>query len=139
MNSSSLRSLAVTLTLGALMGLSSLSAQESKPAASMTTDYTHSRWFPNIIDPYTPPLVPEVRMSNSDRIHTLIRDGKLLLSLEEALALALENNLDIAVARFGPAFAQTDITRAKSGQAIRGVSGAFSSAALFSGAIGGGV
>jgi outer membrane protein TolC len=78
-------------------------------------------------------------LSNSERIHSLIREGKLRLSVEEAIALALENNLDIAVARFGPAYAQTDILRTRSGGAGRGVQGAFQSSALFAGALGGGV
>jgi outer membrane protein TolC len=78
-------------------------------------------------------------MSNSQRILSLIRDGKLYLSMSDALALALENNLDIALARYTPAYAQTDLLRAKSGGATRGVAGAFQSTALFGGALGGGV
>jgi outer membrane protein TolC len=78
-------------------------------------------------------------MSNSERLHSLISDGKLRLSVEDTLALALENNLDISVARYNLGFAQTDLLRAKSGGATRGVPGAFSSSALFSGAIGGGI
>lgn len=139
MKTTSARWLAMTLALGLLSGAATLTAQESKPPASTTLDYTRTRWFPNLMEPYSNPLVPELRMSNSERIHSLIRDGKLRLSVEEAIALALENNLDIAVARYGPAYAQTDIVRAKSGQAIRGVAGAFTSSALFAGAIGGGV
>jgi outer membrane protein TolC len=78
-------------------------------------------------------------MSNSERLHSLISGGKLRLSLEDALALALENNLDISVARYNLGFAQTDLLRAKSGGATRGVPGAFSSSALFAGALGGGI
>jgi outer membrane protein TolC len=78
-------------------------------------------------------------MSNSERVHSLISGGKLRLSIEDALALALENNLDISVARYNLGFAQTDLLRAKSGGATRGVPGAFSSSALFAGAIGGGI
>ena len=78
-------------------------------------------------------------MSNSERLHSLLSGGKLRLSIEDALALALENNLDISVARYNLGFAQTDLLRAKSGGATRGVPGAFSSSALFSGAIGGGI
>ena len=102
-------------------------------------DYTRTSIFPNFFQPYTSPMVPEAPMSNSQRLHSLIRDGKLQVSIDDAIALALENNLDIAVARYGPAYAETDIVRTKSGGAARGVSGAFTSSALFAGAIGGGV
>ncbi len=131
--------LAAFVACGILLGPAQLAAQQSKPASTTNFDYTRTRAFPNVFEPYSAPLVPEPRMSNSERLHSLIRDGKLQLSVEEALALTLEDNLDIAVARYGPAFAQTDIVRAKSGQAIRGVQGAFTSSALFAGAIGGGV
>jgi outer membrane protein TolC len=69
----------------------------------------------------------------------LIRDGCLHLTVQDAIALTLENNLDIAVSRYTIGFAQTDILRAAGGGAARGFTGSFSSAALFSGAIGGGV
>jgi outer membrane protein TolC len=78
-------------------------------------------------------------MSNSDRLHTLVREGKLVLSIDDAVALALENNLDIAVARYQIPFSQADLLRAKSGGATRGVAGEFQSSALFAGAVGTGL
>jgi outer membrane protein len=102
-------------------------------------DYSKSHMFPNLLAPYTPPPVPQPSLSNSQLLHSLTQDGKLRLSLEDAIALALENNLDIAVARYQIPFAQTDYLRAKSGGATRGVTGAFQSSAQFAGAIGGGV
>lgn len=111
----------------------------SQAPAPTSLDYTKSPSFPNLLGAYASRYVPDVSMSNSERIHSLVRDGKLYLSLNDAMALALENNLDIAVARYGPAYAQTDLLRAKSGGATRGVAGAFQSSALFAGAIGGGV
>jgi outer membrane protein TolC len=78
-------------------------------------------------------------MSNSQRLHSLVHEGKLSLSIDDAIALALENNLDIAVARYQIPFSQTDLLRAKSGSATRGVTGAFTSSAQFAGAIGAGV
>lgn len=110
---------------------------QSKPTFNL--DYTRTSWFPKFYVPYQEPLVPQRPMSNSDRLRALTVGGKLRLSVNEAIALALENNLEIAVARFGPAVAQTDITRAESGGATRGVSGAFTSSALFAGALGGGI
>ena len=130
---------AATMVLAMVLGAAFLGAQQSTPSQSATIDFKSNRWFPNLVGPYFSPSVPEIRLSNSERIHSLIREGKLRLSVEEAIALALENNLDIAVARFGPAYAQTDILRTRSGGAGRGVQGAFQSSALFAGALGGGV
>ena len=76
-------------------------------------------------------MFPQPKMSNSERLHSLLSDSKLRLSVEDAIALALENNLDISVARYNLGFAQADLLRAKSGGATRGVPGAFSSSALF--------
>ena len=47
-----------------------------------------------------------------------MRDGKLYLSMDDAIALALENNLDIAIARYNLNIADTDILRAKAGSSI---------------------
>ena len=74
-----------------------------------------------------------------DGFKNLIVDGKLMLTLDDAIALALENNLDIAVARYNLPIAQTDLLRAKGGGATRGVAGAYQSTTLFSGSLGGGV
>ena len=60
-------------------------------------------------------------MANSPRLDQLVREGKLYLSLNDAIALAIENNLDIASARYGPMIADTDLLRAKSGAQLRGV------------------
>jgi outer membrane protein TolC len=111
-------------------------ASSSKPAIMQ---YGNVRWFPSFWGPYTTPYVSETRMSNSDRLRSLVRDGKLYLSVSDAIALALENNLDIAVSRYNLGYAQTDILRAQGGGAGRGFSGSFTSSALYSGAIGGGV
>ncbi len=71
---------------------------------------------------YHPPAVAPVDLANSNRIESLLRAGNLYLSLQDAVALALENNLDIAIQRYGPLTAQTDLQRAKAGGALRGVS-----------------
>src|SRR5205823_8143057 len=67
-----------------------------------------------------------------------IRDGKLELSLSDALALALENNLDIAVQRYVIPYAKTDVLRTRAGQAARGFPGALVPGGLTAGAIGAG-
>jgi outer membrane protein TolC len=114
-------------------------AQATKTTSPATMDFGNTRWFPSFWGPYSSPYVPLPRMSNSERLHSLMGDGKLRLSIEDTLALALENNLDISVARYNIGFAQADLLRARSGGATRGIPGAFSSSALFSGAIGSGV
>lgn len=90
--------------------------------------------FPNLIGPYFAHEVPPPSFGNAPRIETLLQDGKLRLSLSDAVALALENNLDLAIARFNLSIADTDIMRAKSGQAVRGVA-----TGLVQGTPGGGV
>lgn len=61
------------------------------------------------------------QLQDSARLGTLIRDGKLYLSLRDAISLALENNLDIELERFAPGIADTDLLRARSGNTLRGV------------------
>ena len=102
-------------------------------------DYSNSRSFPNVFSPYVVPFVPEPRLGISRRLQTLIVDGKLMLTLDDAIALALENNIEIAVARYDLPIAQTDLLRAKGGGATRGVAGSHQSTTLFSGSLGGGV
>ena len=77
--------------------------------------------FPNPIGPYTSRRLAPPNLSNTARIDQLMRDGKLYLSLNDAIALALENNLDIAIARYNLNIADTDILRARAGAAILGV------------------
>jgi len=74
------------------------------------------RWFS-----YRAPSVAPVSFANSSRVDTLIRAGQLYLSLEDAIAIALENNLDIELQRFGPGIAETDVLRAEGGGTLRGV------------------
>ncbi|MGC2152313.1 MAG: TolC family protein, partial [Terriglobales bacterium] len=65
----------------------------------------------NPLDPYMSDEVPEPVLTNSQRLDRLIRDGKLYLSLKDAIDLALENNLDLAIARYNLPIADTDILR----------------------------
>ncbi|HYR44444.1 MAG TPA: hypothetical protein VER98_15545, partial [Terriglobia bacterium] len=81
-------------------------------------------WFPTVLKPYQQGLVKPPVMENSPRLHDLIRNGKLRLTMSDTLALAIENNLDIAVQRFLHPIAEADVLRASSGQAARGIPGA---------------
>ncbi len=86
-------------------------------------DFTHPHHpWPNVLLPYTPFHVDEPTLTNSPRIQQLIHDGKLELSIEDALELALENNVDIQVQRYFMPMADTDILRTKGGGTGRGVS-----------------
>ena len=70
---------------------------------------------------YLPSEVPEPQLSNSPRIDKLVHDGKLYLSLQDAIDLALENNLDLAIARYNLPIAGTDLLRTRAGGSFRGV------------------
>ena len=140
--------LVIALTAGTLIGwgnhcalhaqTSSLS-REGTSNSSAHIDYSKSRAFPNIFEPYGSPRVAEGSLSNSERLHALILNGKLELSLDDAIALALENNLDIDVARYTLQYAQLDILRTRSGGATRGINpGLFGGVQAFAGTSGGG-
>ncbi len=88
----------------------------------------------NPLGAYTPSTVPKPNLANSTRLQQLIRDGKLQISLQDAIALALENNLDLAIARYNLPIADTDILRTKAGGTFRGVN-----AGIVQGTPGGGV
>src|SRR5580700_4910647 len=77
--------------------------------------------FPNPIGPYTPRHLSAPNLANTGRIDQLMHDGKLYLSLDDAIALALENNLDIAIARYNLNIADTDVLRARAGATTLGV------------------
>src|SRR6267143_1284342 len=86
-----------------------------------TENYTNGkRWFPNIIAPYKPTIVPEPVLTNAPRIEQMIQDGKLRISLQDAIDLALQNNLDIAIQRYTPWLAEANILRTMGGGASRG-------------------
>jgi len=79
-------------------------------------NYTRSpRPFPNLFAPYSPIKIEASGLTNSPRIDQLIHDGKLELSMQEAVELALENSMDIVVQRYNPWFADTGILKAKAG------------------------
>jgi len=88
------------------------------PTLNYTQPVSH---FPNPIGPYTPRHVNAPNLANTARIDQLMHDGKLYLSLNDAIALALENNLDVAIARYNLNIADTDVLRAKAGASILGV------------------
>ena len=102
----------------------SAQVQKAAPAAQPfeLKEYSTPRsYFPSPLGPYTPRTVAPPNLANTPRIDQLLREGKLYLSMNDAVALALENNLDIAIARYNLNIADTDIWRAKAGSATLGV------------------
>src|SRR5580704_14157074 len=88
------------------------------PVLNYTTPVSH---FPNPVGPYTPRHLSAPNLAHTARIDSLMHDGKLYLSLNDAIALALENNLDIAISRYNLNIADTDVLRAQAGASILGV------------------
>jgi outer membrane protein len=118
------------VTLSLVISLTALAA-----TAQNLVDYSKpASHFPNFFGPYMAHQVPPPSFGNAPRIETLLKNGKLRLSLSDAVTLALENNLDLAIARFNLSIADTDIMRAKSGESVRGVA-----TGLVQGTPGGGV
>jgi outer membrane protein TolC len=104
------------MSLLALAGSSALAQSAAVP--TLRLDIPHSD---NPLRTYRATLVPQPNLANSARIDALVRDGKLELSLKDAISLALENNLDIAIARYNIPIAQADILRTQAGATFRGV------------------
>ena len=109
---SRLRPLAAILALSSLLGAQAPgqdAVSVAKPAV------------PVFLRPYRPATAPPIRMTNSSRLHSLLRAGKLYLTLQDALALAIENNLDLEVDRYGPLSAEWTLERMQAGGPLRGV------------------
>ena len=89
---------------------------EAKPL-KLSPDYSEAPPFfpPHITAPYVPHPVAEPVLTNSPRLDQLIQNGKLNLTLEDAVSLALENNLAIAVSRYTPWLDEANLLYAKSG------------------------
>lgn len=108
-----------------------VAAASAQTNAPVTSEMPKSH---NPLSAYSPEKVPEPQLTNSPLLGQLIRDDKLHLSLKDAIRLALENNLDLAIARYNLPIANTDILRTKAGGVFRGVN-----AGVVQGTPGGGV
>jgi outer membrane protein len=97
-------------------------ASAPSPNSSVLKDYSQPyTHHPNPIAPYESHHVDPPNLTNAPRLEALIKDGKLELSMDDAIALTLENNLDLAIARYNNAIADTDILRAEGGASTLGV------------------
>lgn len=114
------RTVELSLLLAATLVFQPLATGQT--VRSRPVDYSEgvSAWppFKHVFDL---PEVPDISLSNSGRLEALVHDAKIYLSLSDTLALAIENNLDIAWSRYGPQSAGNDLMRAKSGAQLRGV------------------
>src|SRR5882724_9902873 len=99
-------------------------AAQAKPATAIvpvslgSAKYNYTRApkpFPNLLAPYSPIKIAAPVLTNSPRVDQLIHDGKIELSMQEAVELALENSMDIVVQRYNPWFADTGILKANAG------------------------
>ena len=91
------------------------------PAAAAQQWSWQDRQHSWLTDPYRTKNIDPINLANSDRLEKLLRAGKLYLSLQDAIALALENNLDVELQRYGSQIADADLLRAKAGGLLRGV------------------
>ena len=92
--------------------------KSAEQAVTVRFDMPKSR---NPLNAYSPDSVPEPVLTNSPQLEQSVRDGKLYLSMKDAIDLALENNLDLAIARYNLPIANTDILRTQAGGFFRGV------------------
>ncbi len=96
-----------------------------------TRDFAKPRgYWPNPIAPYEATSAPAADFLNSPRLENLVKDGKIYLSLSDAIVLALENNYDIAIQRYNLNIADTDLLRARAGSGLLGVNSGLVSGTL---------
>lgn len=112
-----------TAALGALLQWSALTASAQQNLVAPEPGEQASP-EPSLLRPYVRPVIPPIRLRlmNSSRAHGLIRAGVLYLSVSDALALAIENNLDLEIERYGPLAADWNLQRQQGGGPLRGAS-----------------
>ncbi|WP_353064223.1 TolC family protein [Tunturiibacter psychrotolerans] len=114
-------SMLVLLEVPLLAQVQQATVTQTVPAATqpaLRLDIPHSD---NPLNSFRATLVPKPNLANSPRIDALVKDGVLELSLKDAISLALENNLDIAIARYNIPIAAADVLRTQAGGSFRGV------------------
>ena len=107
-------------TFTILIAWSSLACQLSAQSSPQLVERPHA---PIIWRPYVGVKVPPVQLKNSNRLYGLIRGGKFYLTVQDAIAVAIENNLDLEVNRYGPVSAEWNLERAQAGGSLPGVTG----------------
>jgi outer membrane protein len=92
------------------------------PLAAQERPFIERPSVPLPLRSYLAPSVPPIRLGNSSRLESLLRAGNLYLTVQDALALAIENDLNLEIDRYGPLLAQSAYERAQAGGAFRGAS-----------------
>lgn len=105
----------------AFVGFFLLIATAASAAGQNPGAQSEGHWWERLRRPYEATPVRPVSFRDSSRLENLLRAGKLYLSLNDAIALALENNLDIELQRFAPDIAASDLLRASGGGTLRGL------------------
>src|SRR5574340_499085 len=103
--------------LASLVCASLLAAGTAAAQSEIRIDPAHGGlgWLTH---PYQPRSVPPINLANTSRLESLVRAGNLYLTAQDVVALALENNIDIEVQRYGPLLAEEVLRRAKGGGAL---------------------
>ena len=105
-----------------LPSLQLVAAPQDNPPANAARNPTitqEKRRLSQLLGNYEAPVVAPVNESNTSRLDSLLRSGNLYLSLEDAIALAIENNISVEVQRYGPLITDANLRRAKAGGALR--------------------
>src|SRR5690348_7976281 len=117
-----------------------LASAVCRAADAPAVDYSQGvKWFPKFWRAYQMPRIPSPNLTNGRELAEMVQSGKIELSLARLNSLVEENSLDLMATRYNVDIAETDILRAKSGQAARGAPGAPLPGEIFSAAIGAGV
>ncbi len=95
-------------------------AQTSAPTA-VRIDDRPAKGLAKYTNPYRTRYVPPISLSNSTRLESLVRAGNLYLTAQDVVALAIENNIDVEIQRYGPLLQREVLRRALSGNALRQV------------------
>ena len=120
---------AIVAALSALMVTGGYAQQQAGSPAlpeaptnqAVLENYAAPKPVLSVIGPYTTRGVPPINLGNSPRLDSLIKNGVIMLSMSDAITLALQDNLDIDIARYNLPIADTDILRTKGGGQPLGV------------------
>jgi len=106
--------LVYSLTFSSLLDAQTITVRDATPPVE-------KRWYDRFTVPYLPYHVRDTSFQDSARLASLLRGGKLYLSLDDAIALAVENNLDVELQRYSFPLADSDVLRAQGGGTTRGL------------------
>ncbi len=122
----SIQSLTAVFCVLQLLAPGAFGQQQTTGLSGVITP-TETHWYSRFTSRYTPPQIAPISLANSARLESLIRAGNIYLSLQDAIALALENNLDIEIQRYGPRLSEANLLRAQAGGLLRGVQSSIAS------------